>query len=181
MYLFTSERLGFRNWIDDDIPKMTALNADPEVMKFFPALQDTAQTKGFIERMQRQYEDKGFCYFAVELLSTKEFIGFIGLSIPRFEAEFTPCVDMGWRLDKQYWGNGYASEGAKRCIEYGFEVLELENIVAICPEINKPSEGVMKKIGMKKKFHFKHPLLLDNERLKNCLLYEITNTTASGT
>lgn len=180
MYLFTSERLGFRNWKGDDVLKMAAINSDPDVMKFFPALQDEAQTQSFIKRMQKQYEDKGFTYFAAELLSNKEFIGFIGLSVPTFEAEFTPCVDMGWRLNKKYWNNGYATEGAKRCLEYAFNVLELDKVVAICPEINKPSEGVMQKIGMKKKLTFSHPLLQDNDRLQACVLYEIHNNDISG-
>lgn len=177
MYLFTSERLGFRNWIDADIPKMAAINADPEVMEFFPSLQDLSQTQAFIERMQRQYDEKGFTYFATDLLETGEFIGFIGLSVPTFEAEFTPCVDMGWRLDKKYWNNGYATEGAKRCLDYGLTVLQLDAIVAICPEINKRSEAVMEKIGMKKKFMFNHPLLSDNARLQKCVLYQITTDT----
>lgn len=175
MYLFTSERLGFRNWIESDLPKMAAINSDPEVMEYFPALQDMSQTKSFIDRMQKQYEEKSFTYFAAEILGTGEFIGFIGLSVPVFEAEFTPCVDMGWRLGKRYWNNGYATEGAKRCLEYAFQVLQLEKVVAICPEVNKPSEGVMKKIGMTKRLNFSHPLLLDNERLKSCVLYEIVN------
>jgi len=180
MYLFTSERLGFRNWTEADVPKMAAINTDPDVMNYFPSLQDLSQTTAFIERMQKQYEDKNFTYFATELLSTREFIGFIGISIPTFEAEFTPCVDMGWRLDKKYWNKGYASEGAARCIGYAFEVLELQEVVAICPEVNKPSEGVMKKIGMSKILTFSHPLLQNDERLNYCVLYKITNNI-SGT
>lgn len=177
MYVFTSERLGFRNWVEDDVPKMTAVNTNPEVMRYFPALQGREQTLSFIERMQKQFEEKGFTYFAVEELASKEFIGFIGLSVPAFDADFTPCIDMGWRLDKKFWNNGYATEGAKRCIEYGFEVLEIDTLVAICPEVNKPSEAVMKKIGMTKKLTFSHPLLQDNEELRNCVLYQITNKT----
>jgi RimJ/RimL family protein N-acetyltransferase len=177
VYLFTSERLGFRNWIEADIAKMAAINADPQVMEFFAALQDLSQTTAFIERMQKQYSEKGFTYFASELLATGEFIGFIGLSVPTFEADFTPCVDMGWRLDKRYWNKGYATEGAKRCLDYGLTVLQLDAIVAICPEVNKKSEAVMRKIGMKKKFTFSHPLLSDNARLRKCVLYEITNDT----
>lgn len=180
MYLFTSERLGFRNWIDADVPKMAAINADPDVMAFFPALQDLGQTQAFVDRMRKQYEEKAFTYFGVELLTTKEFIGFIGLSVPTFEAEFTPCVDMGWRLDKKFWYNGYATEGAKRCIEYAFSVLELPSVVAICPKMNKPSEAVMQKIGMHKKLEFIHPLLTNSKILKNCVLYTISNITKGG-
>lgn len=174
MYLFTSERIGFRNWNNDDLPKMATINADPEVMQYFPSLQNESQTEAFIERMKAQLEQKGFTYFAAELLDTGEFIGFIGLSVPTFTADFTPCIDMGWRLDKKYWNKGYATEGAQRCLEYAFTVLQLEEVVAICPEVNKPSENVMKKIGMMRMYSFSHPLLQDNERLKSCVLYKIT-------
>lgn len=171
MYLFTSERLGFRNWTDEDLDLMAAINADPEVMRYFPSLQDREQTKAFIERMQQLYADKGFCYFAVELLHSREFIGFTGFAIPQFKAHFTPCIDMGWRLATSHQGNGYATEAATACLEYGFTKLGLTEVVAICPAVNKASENVMKKIGMTFREHFNHPLLKDNDYLEKCCLY----------
>ena len=91
---------------------MTELNKDPEVMKFFPYLPSDKQTVEFIQRMQQQFLEKGFCYFPVDDLKTNSFLGFIGLSIQKFESDFTPCVDIGWRIKKEYWGKGFATEGA---------------------------------------------------------------------
>lgn len=173
-YLFKSERLGFRNWLESDIELMSAINADEKVMEFFPAIASKDQTIEFIEKMQRQFTEKGFCYFAVDKLENNEFIGFIGLSEKLFEAEFTPCIDIGWRLSSEEWNKGYAGEGAKRCLEYANEVLKLEKIVSIAPKINVKSEKVMKKIGMEKVLEFEHPLLINDERLRDCVLYQIT-------
>ncbi len=100
-YLFTSERLGFRAWQAADIDAMQEINSDARVMEFFPALQTKEQTAAFIDRMNLQLAEKGFCYFAVEVLATKAFIGFTGLSEQHYPADFTPCVDIGWRLKNE--------------------------------------------------------------------------------
>lgn len=172
-YILKSDRLGFRNWTIDDLPKMTLINLDSKVMEFFPGTQNKKQTAEFITRMSDQFLNKGFCYFAVEVLDSEKFIGFIGLSEQSFESDFTPCIDIGWRLDSSEWNLGYASEGAKRCLEYAFNDLHLESIVAMCPAANQRSERVMKKLGMRKIRSFEHPLILDNKILKDCVLYEI--------
>ena len=175
-YIFKSERLGFRNWIDSNIPKMAKINSDSDVMEFFPAIQDSIQTKEFILRMQKQYLRKGFCYFAVEELKSNLFIGFIGFSEQNFEAPFTPMIDIGWRLSKQHWEKGYATEGAKSCLEYAFNNLKLTTISATCPIVNKNSEHVMHKIGMVKKQNFNHPALENHKHLQKCVLYTIENS-----
>ncbi|RYD59560.1 MAG: N-acetyltransferase [Sphingobacteriales bacterium] len=172
-YIFTSERLGFREWCDDDAEAMTAINTDPEVMEFFPSTQSSDHTKDFIKRMKAQYQDKGYCYFAVDLLEAGTLIGFIGISEQKFESDFTPCNDIGWRLKPSEWYKGYATEGAKRCLEYAFDALEMEKIYSIAPAVNKRSEAVMSKIDMRKVMEFNHPLLADNRRLERCVLYEI--------
>jgi RimJ/RimL family protein N-acetyltransferase len=173
-YLFTSPRLGFRNWKEEDIAMMAEINADADVMKYFPAIQSIGETAAFIEKMQKQLAEKGYCYFAVDKLEDGAFIGFIGLSEKTFEAAFTPCIDIGWRLSKKEWNNGYATEGAKRCLEYGLNELNIPKIVAIAPKINTPSERVMQKIGMVKVSEFIHPLLANDERLQLCVLYQIS-------
>jgi len=172
-YIFESERLRFRNWVGEDLPKMAAINANEEVMQFFSSAQTKEQTQQFISRMKAQFEAKGFCYFAVETLADNEFIGFIGLSEQTYQADFTPCVDIGWRLSKVHWGKGYATEGAKRVLQYGFEELKLEKVLSIAPVINTASQKVMQKIGMQKVKTFDHSLLLYNERLKKCVLYVV--------
>lgn len=174
-HLFQSERLGFRNWIADDIEKMSVINADPSVMEFFPATATSEQTAAFITKMQQHFADKGFCYFAVDELETGTFIGFIGLMEQTYEAPFTPCVDIGWRLATSAWNKGFATEGARRCLEYAFDITKLKTVVATAPLINIRSISVMKKTGMKWKLEFNHPRLIDFERLRNCVCYEISN------
>ena len=100
-------------------------------MAFFPGLLNEEQTTAFVQRMMAQYENKGFCYFAVDELATGNFIGFIGLSEQSYEAAFTPCVDIGWRLHSISWNRGFASEGAKRCLEYAFNELRLDEILSL--------------------------------------------------
>ena len=172
-YLFKSDRLGFRNWLASDVDKLAAINADKEVMEFFPSTRTLPETKTFIERMQKQYAEKGYCYFAVDTLEDENLIGFIGLSEQNFAADFTPCIDIGWRLAKAAWNKGYATEGANRCLEFGFDTLNLDKIYAIATESNIKSQQVMKKIGMCKVKTFDHPQLLDNARLRKCLLHEV--------
>ncbi|CAM1343697.1 GNAT family N-acetyltransferase [Tenacibaculum amylolyticum] len=172
-YIFTSERLGFRNWKESDLDVLYNLNSDPTVMQYFPAIQTKQQSLDFINRMQAQFSEKEFCYFAVEILESNELIGFIGLSEQIYEADFNPSVDIGWRLLPSSWGKGYATEGAKRCLTYAFEDLNLNEIVSVAPEINIPSITVMQKIGMIKEKSFAHPLLEDYPDLQKCVLYKI--------
>lgn len=175
-YIFTSERLGFRTWISTDIAKLAEINADPEVMEFFPTSLNFSQTTTFVERMEMLFAKKGFCYFAVDKLEDNSFIGFIGLSEQRFEAPFTPCIDIGWRLSRKEWNKGYATEGAKACLNHAFQQLNLKKIHAIAPVLNLRSKQVMERIGMRQKGTFKHPLITSNERLETCFLYEINHT-----
>ena len=172
-YLFTSESLGFRQWRDQDISKMTSINQDEAIMRYFPGLQSEEATKTAIENFRKEYAELGYTYFAVDYLVDQEFIGFIGMHIPNFEADFLPAVDMGWRLDKKYWYKGLGTEGASRCMQFAFEERKLEHLIAIAPQINLPSISIMKKIGMKKVKTFRHPLLINYPELIDCELYEI--------
>lgn len=171
-YIFTSDRLGFRNWDVTDIDKMHEINSDEKVMEFFPSIPTKEQTTEFVHRMMNQFDEKGFCYFAVDKLDDNEFIGFIGLSEQTYKADFTPCIDIGWRIDSNEWNKGFATEGAKKCLEYAFDNLKLENVYSIAPKINKKSEHIMTKIGLKKQYEFKHSLLDNYEDLKTCVLYK---------
>ena len=152
---------------------MNRLNSDHEVMKYFPFLPSEKETIEFIDRMQNQFLEKGFCYFPVDYLETRSFIGFIGLSTQNFESDFTPCVDIGWRLNKAYWGKGLATEGALACLSCAKNNLKLLQIFATAPKINSGSEKVMKKIGMSYMKDFEHPKLQKTPQLKNCVLYQI--------
>jgi len=173
-YIFTSARLGFRNWKSSDLDVMATMNADKDVMEFFQSTQSREKTNDFIKKMQKQFAENGFCYFAVDLLETNEFIGFIGLSKQEYNAGFeTPFVDIGWRLSKSAWNKGYATEGAKRCLEYAFKTLKLETIYSIATSKNVKSIRVMEKIGMKKYSTFLHPLIADDSKLKECVAYKV--------
>ncbi len=150
------------------------MNSDPIVMEFFEDVMTAEQSTSFFERMKKEYAESGHCYFPVEELETGDFIGIIGLSLKTFESKWTPNVDIGWRLAQKHWNKGYATEGAKRCLEYGFNDLLLPKIICIAPAINVKSEKVMQKIGLTKAGNFIHPYLVDNERLRKCVMYEIT-------
>ena len=126
------------------------------------------------------FEEKEYCYFAVDHLKNKELIGFIGLSEQTFESPFTPCVDVGWRLDPAYWHQGLATEGALRCMEYGFSEIGLKEIRSIAPIENKPSIAVMEKTGMELAGIFDHPKLAEHPKLRSCACYQLTNERFPG-
>ena len=172
-YLFQSDRLGFRTWEETDLVSMAALNADPEVMEFFPSTQSLEDTKVFFQRVHTHFEKYGYCWFAVDILATQEFIGFIGIAWNTMEATFTPCAEIGWRLKKSAWGKGYATEGAKRCLRYGFEELQLSEIYSFTATLNERSERVMQKIGMTKVGLFEHPKIEKGHLLRPHVLYKI--------
>ncbi|MGL4596033.1 MAG: GNAT family N-acetyltransferase [Bacteroidia bacterium] len=172
-YIFTSSRLGFRNWNANDLPVFSALNADAEVMEHFPKALTETESTGFMERLQVQYDKRGYTYFATEIIATGELIGFIGLAYQEYETEFTPAVDIGWRLKKTAWGNGYATEGAKRCLAFAFDTLQLNQVISTCTKMNARSENVMQKIGMKQMGEFKHPRLADFPEIEMCVWYAL--------
>jgi RimJ/RimL family protein N-acetyltransferase len=172
-YIFKSERLGFRNWRKEDLLEFAEINADLAVMEHFPKPLTQKETADFIERLQLHYETRGYTYFATEILSTGELIGFIGLAYQEYEAAFNPATDIGWRLKKSAWGKGYATEGAKRCLEFAFNDLKLDKVISTCTTGNTKSESVMKKIGMTQKGVFNHPKLSDYPNFEQCVWYEI--------
>lgn len=172
-YIFTSERLGFRNWTMEDLSVFAEINADTEVMEHFPKPLTKKETAEFIERLRNHYKKNGYNYFATEVLASGELIGFIGLAFQDYKTEFNPATDIGWRLKKSTWGKGYATEGAKRCLEFAFEDLCLKRVISTCTIHNTKSENVMKKIGMIKKGEFDHPKLSDYPEFKKCVWYEI--------
>ncbi len=176
-YLFKSTRLGFRNWEPSDIDVMSEINGCVEVMKFFPKTQSKIETLSFMKRMMAMLEERRYCYFAVDELNSYKLIGFIGLAYQDYKADFTPCVDIGWRLHKLHWNKGYATEGAQACLNYGFKNLNLNKIYSVATKNNLPSINVMKKIGMSYLEDFEHSKLLDYPDLKLCSLYSIDANT----
>ncbi|MFK7796238.1 MAG: GNAT family N-acetyltransferase [Aureispira sp.] len=173
MYLFKSKRLGFRAWQDSDLAPLHALNEDPIVMEFFPATKTLEESRQFLERMKNDFKARQYCFFAVELLHNQEFVGFIGLSLHEYVQELGEMVEIGWRLQQKHWNQGYATEGAKACLKYGFERLQLTTIYAATPLINKKSQRIMQKIGMQFLLEFEEAKLASAPHLNPCVLYKI--------
>jgi RimJ/RimL family protein N-acetyltransferase len=172
-YILKSERLGFRNWTNKDLEEFAKLNSDEKVMEHFPKTLSRKEVGKFIDRLNKHFAENGFTYYATEILETKEFIGMIGLAFQEYKTNFTPAIDIGWRLKRNAWGKGYATEGAKRCLEYAFNELEISKIISVCPIKNTKSENVMKKIGMTKRGEFNHPELINHADYEKHFCYEI--------
>lgn len=175
-YFFTTSRLGFRAWREADREPFSIMNADPSVMEFFPNVLTPSESDSLVRKIEKNFEVYGYGLWAVELLKTKEFIGFIGLSHPTFQADFTPCVEVGWRLAFEFWDQGYATEGAKACLKYGFTNLNLPEIVSFTSALNVRSINVMKKIGMCEAGDFFHPTVNPNSSLSKHVFYKISKT-----
>lgn len=171
--LIETKRLRLRTWRTDDVDRFAEINADPEVMQFFPGPLTKAETAAMIERMQTHQQEHGFCFWAVDQLSDNSLIGMIGLSRPKMDVHFTPCVEIGWRLHPDSWGKGLATEGARACLHYAWNDLGLDEIVSFTAEINKSSERVMQKIGMTRDATFFHPKIPKDHRLQPHVLYRI--------
>jgi len=173
-YLFQSDRLGFRFFSDMDSDTFYKINSNKEVMRYFPSVLTWEQSDSLMIKINYHIEKHGFGFYAVDHLQDKKFIGFIGLKNTAFEAEFTPCVEIGWRLDAEYWNQGLATEGAKRCLDLAFNDLGLDEIYSFTSIINKTSERIMQKIGMIKIEEFDHPALGKDHALQAHCLYKIT-------
>ncbi len=176
MIYIQTERLLIRDWKEEDLPIFREMNRDEKVMKYFPKMLSDPETDSFFQRIQNELDTLGYGLYAVEVKETKDFIGFIGFHKATFSAPFTPCIEIGWRLKASAWNHGYATEGAKACLEYGFGKLNLEKVYSFTAVINHPSEKVMKKIGMTKEMEFNHPSVEDGSSLKRHVLYSMTKS-----
>ncbi len=151
------------------------MNADPEVMRYFPAALSSAESDAMVDRIEDGFDQSGFGLWAVEVRSTGHFVGFTGLSRPRFTAHFTPAVEVGWRLARDAWGQGYASEAARAAIGFGFGPAGLDEIVSFTGYPNQRSQAVMRRIGMTHDpaDDFDHPDLSAGHPLRRHVLYRI--------
>ncbi len=170
--MLTTPRLLLRDWRDEDLPAFAALNADARVMEFFPRPLDRAESDLMADQIRDHFARHGFGLWAVEVPGVAGFIGFVGLSVPRFEAHFTPCVEIGWRLAFEHWGRGYATEAARAALEFGFQQLALDQIVSFTVPSNVRSRAVMERIGMTRSpaADFDHPALPEGHPLRRHVL-----------
>jgi len=168
-----TERLRLRRWKPEDLEPFAALNLDPVVMEYLAAPLSRAESDALVARIEAHFDAHGFGWFAVEVAEDRSFAGFIGLSIPRFEAPFTPCVEIGWRLAARCQGRGYATEGARAVLAFGFETLGLGEIVSFTVPANVRSRRVMEKLGMTRSAaeDFDHPALAEGHPLRRHVLY----------
>lgn len=173
--MLETRRLLLRRWRDSDREPFAALNSDPRVMQFFPAVLSRAESDQLVDWIEAHFEQHGFGMFAAELRLEHAFIGFVGLAVPNFDAPFTPCVEIGWRIAAAYWNQGLATEGAKAVLGYGFDSLHLDEIVALTVPANLASRRVMEKIGMTRapEDDFDHPRLPEGHPLRRHVLYRI--------
>lgn len=171
----TTARLRLRQWRAADRAPFAALNGDPEVMKYFAGLIPREASDRSIDGWQAEIAERGWSNWAVEITRTGEFIGFVGLSVPRrAELPFMPCVEIGWRLARPFWGHGFATEAARAALRVGFERLALPEIVSFTSRVNRPSRTVMERVGMLDSGEdFDHPALPEGSELRRHCLYRL--------
>jgi RimJ/RimL family protein N-acetyltransferase len=172
-----TERLRLRNWQPSDREPFAQINADPRVMEFFPRRLTREESDAMVDRIESYFRAKGFGLYAAELRGDRRFIGYVGLHTPTFEAHFTPCVEIGWRLAFDAWGRGLATEGAAAVARCAFENLGLKEIVSFTVPANQRSIRVMEKIGMTRDVaeDFEHPNLPVGHPLRRHVLFRLRN------
>ena len=170
-----TERLLLRPWRESDRLPFAALNADPAVMEFFPAMRSCIESDAFVGRIEAGFAARGWGLWAVEIPGTVEFAGFVGLSPPRPELVFAPSVEMGWRLAPSVWGQGFATEAARAAAAFGFEKLDLTEIVSFTAVTNLRSRRVMERLRMTHNpaEDFDHPALPIGHELRRHVLYRL--------
>ena len=170
-----TQRLLLRRWRENDQAAFAEMNADPRVMEHFPGLLSVEDSQAMVERIQSQFDEHGFGVWAVEIPGVVPFAGFVGLMIPRFDAHFTPCIEIGWRLIADVWGHGYAPEGAQAALDFAFEQLNVDEVISMTAVGNLKSRRVMEKIGMSHTpdDDFDHPLVPAQHRLCRHVLYRL--------
>jgi RimJ/RimL family protein N-acetyltransferase len=174
--MLETARLRLRRWKDSDREPFAALNADPQVMRYFPACLSRAESDAMVDRIERHFGQHGFGMFAVELKEVRQFVGYVGLVRVSFDAPFVPAVEMGWRLAAAYWNKGFATEAAREVVRYSFRDLGLTDIVAFTVPGNVPSRRVMEKLGMSHDptDDFEHPRVPIGHPLRFNVLYRLT-------
>ena len=171
--MLITDRLMLRRWRDDDREPFAALNADPVVMEHFPSTQTREESDASVDRFEQHFDEHGVGLWAVEVTDGAPFIGFVGLSVVPFDAHFTPAVEVGWRLAREHWGHGYATEGAWAALAIAFDDVGLAAVVSFTAVANRRSRAVMERIGMAHDpaDDFDHPRLARDSSILRHVLY----------
>lgn len=171
-----TRRLLLRRFRPSDLPALAEIHADPKVMETLGALLDRAASDALVARFEAAFEDHGFGFYCVEVKGGPSCIGFVGLSVPTFEAPFQPCVEIGWRIASREWGKGFAPEAAEAVLEDAFGTLGLDEVLSFTAVTNLRSRRVMEKLG----FHrdpgedFDHPRVPEGDPLRRHVLYRLS-------
>ena len=172
----TTDRLVLRSWSTPDTDGLFELSNDPEVMRHFPSMPSREQVEEMVQRHRDNLAAGRPGLYAVHVKASGAFIGFVGLAVPSFEAAFMPCVEIGWRLKRSAWGQGYATEAARACLVHGFETLGLSEVVSFTTVLNEPSQAVMRRLGMHTDpaEDFDHPRVPEGHPVRRHVLYRLT-------
>jgi RimJ/RimL family protein N-acetyltransferase len=170
------EQISLRQWRDSDLDPYSAMNADPEVMRYFPSTWNREQSEASLKRQRSLIAERGWGLWALDVDGV--FAGFTGLAIPSFQAPFMPCVEVGWRLRREFWGKDIAYRGALQALDYGFKILKLSEIVSFTAVVNAPSRRLMERLGF---IHdtpndFDHPSISEGHELRPHVLYRLSLT-----
>ncbi|WP_245566185.1 GNAT family N-acetyltransferase [Stappia stellulata] len=170
-----TDRLRLRPWRAADSDAFAALNADPDVMRYFPATLTRAQSDAMIARAVEKAEAGGICFQPVEEKKTGAFLGFVGLNRPVPDVPVPETFEIGWRLARHAWGKGFATEAARCWLRFGFETLHLREIISFTTVSNVPSRRVMARLGMSEdpSGAFAHPALPEAHPLRDHVLYRL--------
>lgn len=171
----TTKRLVLRQWKESDYKPFSKLNADPVVMEYYPSVLSDKESNNMADKLKGFISEQGWGLWAVETKKEKKFIGFVGLHKPTYTLPVSPCVEIGWRLAKEYWGNGYAIEAAEESLKFAFEALNLGEVYSFTPVLNARSRSVMKRLNMSDtKNNFEHAIIPEGHPLREHLLYIIS-------
>ncbi|AMC36777.1 GNAT family N-acetyltransferase [Janthinobacterium sp. B9-8] len=171
----STERLRLRQWRASDTEAFALMSSDPRVMEYLLGPMDAVASFAMQERLTQLISDRGWGFWAMELKETQQFIGFTGLHTPIPELPFSPCIEIGWRLAFDHWGKGYASEAAKAALDFGFNTLQLNEIVSFTALPNLRSQAVMQKLGMQRDAQtFMHPKVAEGHLLQEHCLYRLS-------
>lgn len=165
------ECLILRQWQDSDLEPFAEMNADPEVMRYFPSPLSRTESEALQSRYRRAIDERGWGFWVVDVDGV--FAGLTGLNIPGFTAHFTPCTEIGWRLRREFWGRGLAYRAASEALSFGFESLKLPEIVSFTAVVNLPSRKLMEQLGFKhdEPGDFDHPSISEGHLLRRHVLY----------
>jgi RimJ/RimL family protein N-acetyltransferase len=170
-----TDRLLMRRWLDSDRGPFAALNADPETMRYFPATLDRPASDALVDRIESRFEQYGYGLWALEVIETGEFIGFTGLNPMPDDVPGAGGTEVGWRLARQAWHRGYATEAARAALDVAFGGVGLKEIWSMTAVINDPSQAVMRRLGLNEVARFDHPRIPVGHPLRPHVTYHLTS------